>query len=48
MVDEAPARDINFSDRETVETIMRKQASLINNKPTLNALRHVNTLLVNA
>ena len=37
----APGRDISISDRETYETIMRKQASLINNRPTLKALRHV-------
>ena len=37
----APDRDISISYRETFYTIIRKRASLIDNRPTLKALRHV-------
>ena len=37
----APDRDISISNRETYDTIIRKGASLIDNRSTLKALRHV-------
>ena len=40
-MDVALGRDIGISDRETAETIMRKQTSLVNNRPTLKVLRHI-------
>ena len=41
VVDAAPERNANNSGRETVETITKKQAGLIENKSTLKVLKHV-------
>ena len=40
-MDVAADRDVRISDRETVETIIRKRASSIDNRPTMKALKHV-------
>ena len=41
VVDVAPARNISISDKEKVETKMKKPDSLIDKRPTLKLLKHV-------